>query len=451
MSVDFQRGESRGCWRQQDPGLWFKPTDHEVTSAIKRPYKISEYRRSTTMDLLPGESRGYWKHQTPAKSTGMIHNEKAVLFFDTGAEVSIVDTIFVRKVGCNIDSSRIQDCVGIGDNVYRTEGRTRIKVTLAGSLVYFSDIWVRDLTGQQAILGMDFMAPAGIHLDLAHGSISLQDEVRLQLSGKWRLYSDKAKIVNVGQYFRIQARKSVKLPLRLRSSIHDKLSMDADNIQWTRENEVDLDHKHRGQGVDPASSQRIVIWRTEDHVPRITSFISIGSRRYMERQNLAVEATTDARSGDMEIKVQLVPAVERYEYETPRAILQKTKTAWIKCRNVETSQDQDVPGWLPSDNSPSEIRPLDLASVVSEKSDLSSIEDRDSVSHLVTVKETLDDLYQVTPDAWATDPSLEETTSAVETREEGGRYGIRVPNQDQLHLRCQDQGSSPSKCGGSDP
>ncbi|OWY91618.1 hypothetical protein PHMEG_00039723 [Phytophthora megakarya] len=142
MSVDLQPWESRGYWRQQDPDLWFKPADQEVTP----------------------------------------------------------------------------------------------EVTLAGSLVYFFDIWVGDLTGQQAILGVDFMVPAGIRLDLAQGSISLPDEVRIQLSGKRQLYSEKAKIVNVGQYLRIQAGKLVELPLRLRSSIHDKL--------WTEGN------------VDPASGSK---------------------------------------------------------------------------------------------------------------------------------------------------------------------------------------------------
>ncbi|OWY95250.1 hypothetical protein PHMEG_00034793 [Phytophthora megakarya] len=201
MSVDLQPGELRGYWRQQDTDLWF--TDHEVTREIQRPSKIAEYRRSTTMDLLPEESRRYWKHHSPgkwfrqAKITGKIHNEKAILLLDTGAEVSIVDTAFARKVGCYIDSSQIQDCVGIGDNVYWTEGRIRSKVTR----------WIT----------------AGIRLDLAHGSISLLDEVRIQLSGRRQLYSDKAKIVNVGRYLRIQAGESVELPLRLKSSIHDKL------------------------------------------------------------------------------------------------------------------------------------------------------------------------------------------------------------------------------------
>ncbi|OWZ04400.1 hypothetical protein PHMEG_00023704 [Phytophthora megakarya] len=294
------------------------------------------------MDLLPGESRGYWKHHSPAKITGKFHNEKAVLLLDTGAEVSIVDTAFARKVG-----TVLQDCVGIGDNVYQTEGRTRIKVTLAGSLVHFFDIWVGNLTGQQAILGMDFMVPSGIRLDLAHGSINLPDEVRIQLSGRRQLYSDKATIVNVGQYLRIQAGESVELPLRLRSSIQDKLTkyISITNIR----DEVLILHQ----------DQRVGIWLAGDHVPRMPGFISIGSCRYMEWQNLALEATTDTRSEEMEVKTPLVPAVERPEYETPRAILQIPKTTLIQCRKAEASRDQDIPDCPSSDESPSDKSPSD--------------------------------------------------------------------------------------------
>ncbi|OWZ08023.1 LOW QUALITY PROTEIN: hypothetical protein PHMEG_00019499 [Phytophthora megakarya] len=186
---------------------------------------IDDLGSAPTLDLLPGESRGYWNHHAPgkwfrqAKIVGKIHNEKPILLLDIGAEVSIVDTAFARKVGCYIDSSQIQDCVWIGDNVYRTK---EIKVTLAGSLVYFFDIWVGDLSGQEAILGMDFMVPAGIRLDLAHGSTSLPDEVRIQLSGRRQLYSGKARIVNLGQYLRIRPGNSAELSLRLRTSDHEK-------------------------------------------------------------------------------------------------------------------------------------------------------------------------------------------------------------------------------------
>ena len=163
-------------------------------SSIKR---VDEYSRSPVemeLDLAPGKSRGYWKYHTPkklfkqAKAVGKINNEKATLLFDSGAEVSIIDTTFARKVGCLIDESKTQECVGIGENVYKTEGRTKIKITLNGSLVYYSNAWVRDQAGQEAILGMDFMVPASIRLDLADGTLCLPDEVRIHLSGRRPAY-----------------------------------------------------------------------------------------------------------------------------------------------------------------------------------------------------------------------------------------------------------------------
>ncbi|OWY97869.1 hypothetical protein PHMEG_00031494, partial [Phytophthora megakarya] len=319
MSVNLQPGESRGYLRQQDPDLWFKPADHEVTPEIQRPSKIAEYRRSTTMDLLPGESRGYSKHPAPgkwfrqAKITGQIHNEKAILLLDTGAEVSIVDTAF---------------------------------------------------------------AP-GIRLDLADGSISLPDEVRIHLSGMRQLYGDKAKIVNVGQYLRIQAGESVELPLRLRSVIHDKLWVTRGD-QWVptvssgpgRTKYFSITNI-RDEVLILHQDQRIGIWLAGDHVPRIPGFISIGSRRYTEWQNLAFEATSDIQSEEMEVKNPLVLVVERPEYETPRAILQRPKATLIQRLKVEASQDQDIPDCPPSDEgqdqgtSPSKCSGSDLPSMMS--------------------------------------------------------------------------------------
>ena len=65
-----------------------------------------------------------------------------------------------------------------------TMGRTKIKITLDGSLVYNFDVWVGDQVGQEAILGMDFMVPAQIQLDLADGTLWLPDEVRIHLAGR---------------------------------------------------------------------------------------------------------------------------------------------------------------------------------------------------------------------------------------------------------------------------
>ncbi|OWY93316.1 hypothetical protein PHMEG_00037342 [Phytophthora megakarya] len=60
-----------------------------------------------------------------------------------------------------------------------TEGRTRIKIALAGAYHYYFDVWVGELSGQEAILGMDFMVPAGIRLDMADGSLPAPDQRKL--------------------------------------------------------------------------------------------------------------------------------------------------------------------------------------------------------------------------------------------------------------------------------
>ncbi|OWZ14645.1 Eukaryotic/viral aspartic protease [Phytophthora megakarya] len=144
---------------------------HSYTAKIASLPQISEFSRSNTevvLDLKRGESRGYWKRHSPgkwfrqAKISGRINQERATLLLDTGAGVSILDTTFARKVGCDFDTSQRQECVGIGDNAYTTEGRTKIKITLAGYLI-------GDLSGQNTIMGMDFMVPAGVRMDFADG------------------------------------------------------------------------------------------------------------------------------------------------------------------------------------------------------------------------------------------------------------------------------------------
>ena len=57
------------------------------------------------------------------------------MLLDSGAEISIVDTAIDRKVECVIDENLKQECVGKGENTYMTEGCTKIKITLNGSLV----------------------------------------------------------------------------------------------------------------------------------------------------------------------------------------------------------------------------------------------------------------------------------------------------------------------------
>ncbi|GMF33859.1 unnamed protein product [Phytophthora lilii] len=165
-----------------------------VMANLQKPDEFARVDVIMALDLLPGESRGYWKYHAPgkwfkqAKAVGKIDNEKADLLFDSGAEVSILDAAFACKV------------------------------TLAGSLVYFFDVWVGEMSGQDAILGMDFMVPAGIRLVLADGTICLPDKIHIQLSGRRPLYGSHVRNVTLERHVEIGTAKSVEVPLRTQSS-----------------------------------------------------------------------------------------------------------------------------------------------------------------------------------------------------------------------------------------
>ncbi|KAE8997848.1 hypothetical protein PR001_g19478 [Phytophthora rubi] len=70
------------------------------------------------------------------------------------------------------------------------------------------------------------------------------------------------------------------------------------------------------------------MWLARDRVPRLQGFVTAGSRRYLEWQNLALQATTNAKVSETYRRAEQpdLPAVERpiYPiYPTPRAILRK--------------------------------------------------------------------------------------------------------------------------------
>ncbi|KAE9082583.1 hypothetical protein PF010_g21532 [Phytophthora fragariae] len=233
-------------------------------------------------------------------------------------------------MGCYVDRSQSQDCVGIGDTVYSTAGRTRIKITLTGYLVYLFDIWVGDLSGQDAISGMDFMVPAGIRLDLADGSLCLPDEV--QLSGRRQLYNDKARIIRLDQHLQIDVGDSMEVPMRRQTADQDSLWVTRGN-RWvptvSRRPGKTLYFTITNIGEKKLilqGDERIAMWLAGDRVPRLQGFVTVGSRRYLEWQNLALEATTNAKVSEKYRHPEQPdsPAVERPTYPTPRAILRKS-------------------------------------------------------------------------------------------------------------------------------
>ncbi|POM76615.1 Hypothetical protein PHPALM_6130 [Phytophthora palmivora] len=310
------------------------PTDQEDIPVIQKPSQVKEIRISEFRQ---------------AKIADKISNERRVLLLDTGAEVSIVDTAFARKVGCYIDTSQIQDCVGIGESVYRTEGRTQIKITMAGSLVYCFDIWVGDLAGQDAILGMDFMVPAGIRLDLAYGSISLPDEVRIQLSGRRQLYRDKASLITVGEHIQIEIGQSVELQLHLRMSDHEKFWVTRGD-RWVPTVANGL-RKRRYLQIANISNKAVTL--QEDGITS-SGFRDLYTSVYGVAKS-GPEATVERESEQVEFLMESAELIgDRPSYPSPRVILKRPEISQIQVISVLKTKDQLLAESDPPDPTPNQ-------------------------------------------------------------------------------------------------
>ncbi|POM75920.1 Reverse transcriptase [Phytophthora palmivora] len=259
----------------------FRNPEYQTGSSHLRKDEYSRSGVVMELDLLPGEFRGYWKYHAPgkwlkqAKATGKINNEKATLLFDSGAEVSIVDSTFA--------------C-------------------------------------QEAILGMDFMVPAGIRLDLADGSLCLPDEdCEVAIGG------------------------SIEIPIYSRVSDRQKL--------WITRGERWVPTYVKGLGrrrylrITNLSDKPLTlfddawlgIWLNGDHVPRQPGFVSVGSRRYNERQNLAYEASTDKPEREEHVDQTTRPMVERPTYDPSTKIMaRRTEQPEVAAVRVKTPKEEPM-------------------------------------------------------------------------------------------------------------
>ncbi|KAE8882198.1 hypothetical protein PF003_g33739 [Phytophthora fragariae] len=302
----------------------------------------NEFSRTAVVaavNLEPGEKRGYWKTHTPektfrqAKVIGKVDDHRAVLMFDSGAEMSLMGIAFARKVGCRIDEERTKSCVGVGDAPYETLGRTTIKITLAGNLVYKYHVWVGDLPGQDVLLGMEFMVPAGVRVDAGDGSICLPDEVRIRMLGRRQLFSAKRRPVfprtpqqiKPGQSydFVISPDLGVKQQFwvcRGKGWIPTVLGDERNQPRRLRVTNVG-NHLVRIDKINPLG-----IWMSDDLVPREYGFVTTRSNRYAEWQNLVFGSTREYEEV-AEVEEDHSPLVDHPEYPTPRAILKREPEA----------------------------------------------------------------------------------------------------------------------------
>ncbi|KAG3021157.1 hypothetical protein PC119_g9700 [Phytophthora cactorum] len=240
-----------------------------------------------------------------AKTEGTINNEKTCLLLYSGAEVSILDAAFARKVGCYIDESQRQECVGIKENMKVASGRTKIMVTLAESLVHFFDVLVGEMPGQDAILGMDFMVPGGTRLDLVDGTPCLRDEVHIQLTKRRPLHGEHLRSVEIERMISVDATQPLEVPLQPKPSEtvdHARRTLDSIVVKGPGKRLYLKITNVSDRTMCPPAHAQLGMWLTGDRVPK--------------RQGLVTQnKVEDQIEGSSEI------LVDRPQYDPPKGNL----------------------------------------------------------------------------------------------------------------------------------
>ncbi|OWZ15371.1 reverse transcriptase, partial [Phytophthora megakarya] len=144
------------------------------------------------------------------------------------------------------------------------------------------------------------MVPAGVRMDLADGSMQLPDEVGIPLNGRKRLYGEKVRSVILERSLRIPVGRSDETAARIKLSATEELWVTRGD-RW-RPTVTEGPGRIRYQVISNIGGEILRL----DH-----RFVSVGSRRYREWQNLALESTVYTRSEPPELIEDMVdPATE---------------------------------------------------------------------------------------------------------------------------------------------
>ncbi|GMF15061.1 unnamed protein product [Phytophthora fragariaefolia] len=163
------------------------------------------------------------------------------------------------------------------------------------------DLWVADLVGQHAFLGMNFMIPAGVPIDTADGTACLSDNLRIQLIGRRPLYGAKNHPISVASPLRIDPGWTSDNPLRPDRAA--PLLWETRGKSWI----TTLVNGNIGRKsylhVTKIGERRVTLdaltpvrwWTLADAILRAFGFVQLGSRRYQAWQHGCVTGRCDAR------------------------------------------------------------------------------------------------------------------------------------------------------------
>ncbi|KAJ0393267.1 hypothetical protein ATCC90586_008735 [Pythium insidiosum] len=121
--------------RDDDRGVdRLEPTRQDAVELLSKGCGKIHDRGECPLEEIANQLRACRKYYRQMIVPAKINDRSARVLLDSGAEVSIIDSTFVRKADIEIDHSEQLRCAGVGGSAFHTEGKARIKVTLGGEL-----------------------------------------------------------------------------------------------------------------------------------------------------------------------------------------------------------------------------------------------------------------------------------------------------------------------------
>ncbi|POM72402.1 Hypothetical protein PHPALM_10884, partial [Phytophthora palmivora] len=274
---------------------------------------------------------------------GAVNDVRTRILLDTGANVSVISANYAKRLRLREvpDHGRSLEVRSINPGVLETRRRELVKITLGWERVYEFEMWIMNHSaGVDVVLGTDFMIPAGVRLDLFHGTARLPDEVMVPLIKSLSAADDEPYGTQVvggpTEDLYIPGHEWREFRLKCKRPSRDTHEV------WIRRTErlvPTVTRFRRGHptwirltNVTPrvancSKHESVVLWVPIGELPREPGYVRLRSNKYKEWQILAYAESRDETLFERERELyecwlaEQPPAVERREYPTPQNIL----------------------------------------------------------------------------------------------------------------------------------
>ncbi|POM68201.1 LOW QUALITY PROTEIN: Hypothetical protein PHPALM_15666 [Phytophthora palmivora] len=302
--------------------------------------------------LLPGERLGWWSSQRYDKRKrmgalvkGAVNDVRTRILLDTGANVSVNSANYAKRLRLREvpDHGRSLEVRGINPGVLETRRRALVNISLGWERVYEFEMWIMNPSaGVDVVLGTNFVIPAGVRLDLFHGTARLPDKVMVPLIKSLSAADEES----YGTQVVGGPTEGLYIPgLQTTLSGHSR-SLDPTNEE-TRPDGNETGHPTwvwltnvTSKVTNCSKHESVVLCVPIGELPREPGYIRLRSNKYKEWQILAY-AENQRELYECWLAEQ-PPAVERREYPTPRNILTRDTEASGPVKGAQVYCTEDM-------------------------------------------------------------------------------------------------------------